>query len=87
MAKINIGSSNQNDPLYRYKRDQISVTTTRRNCKTILVNIQTIANQLDIESKVIVKYLQLNLNCQSGITVNSEYYLKGLFTTHELETD
>ena len=78
-----IGKENRNDPCYRYKMNPIDIRQTDRgkNSKTIILNLEKIANQLYKRPEYLIKYLGYSCAAEAGIDSKSqEYYIKGTFT-------
>jgi|SRR3972149_3818034 len=78
-TKINL--FNNNDPFYRYKRDQIQIRLDKSN-QTILLNISSIAKSLERTPELLLKFLQYEFNTQCN---TKKQTLQGKYTISQIE--
>ena len=82
MSKVNIPKSN-NDPCFRYKRDEIKIQILNNNGGvTKLMNIENIAQILNISVKDILNYFKKKLNVT---IIEKDLVIKKVETVNKLE--
>ncbi len=88
MALLNIGTANQNDIHYRYKREQAEVNNTGKgkNEKTVIQNLEQISKQLMTLPEYILKFLALRFCCQGTYDKKSKiWFIKGKYSMKQIE--
>jgi translation initiation factor 5 len=68
-STVNIPKSN-NDPMYRYKRQQLITTTTNKSI--ILSNIKHIADDINRDIEELVQHIKVDISRPVKITKNKE---------------
>lgn len=82
MSKVNIPKSN-NDPCFRYKRDEIKIQIQNNNGGvTKLLNIEAIASTLNSNVKDILSYFKKKL---SVTIIEKDFIIKKVETVNKLE--
>ena len=82
MSKVNIPASNT-DPCFRYKRDIIKIQILNNNGGvTKLINIESIAQTLNISVKDILSYFKKKLN---ATIIEKDLVIKKVETVNKLE--
>ena len=82
MSKVNIPKSN-NDPCFRYKRDYIKIQIVNNNGGvTKLLNIEAIAQTLNVSVKDILSYFKKKLNVT---IIEKDLIIKKVETVNKLE--